>query len=49
VCSSDLYYQLIVIEERVTTMKKESDNMNITKKNKYIPPADHPWRTNKKY
>lgn len=40
------YYQLVEIENRDTTMKKEKDNILPLEKKKYIPPKDHPWRKN---
>lgn len=40
------YYQLVEIEKRDTTMKKEKDNKLPIKKKKYIPPKEHPWRKN---
>ena len=40
------YYQLIELENRETTMKKEKDNNLPLEKKKYIPPANHPWRKN---
>ena len=40
------YYQLIEIEDRSTTMKKEIDNDTQIEKQKYIPPSNHPWRKN---
>lgn len=44
------YYQLIVLENRDATMKKEKDNNKQVERKKYIPPANHPWRkTYKKY
>ncbi len=41
------YYQMIELENRDTTMTKES-NINIKEKehHKYIPPKNHPWRKN---
>lgn len=42
----DNYYQLVEIESRDTTMKKEKDNNKPTEKKKYIPPKNHPWRKN---
>ena len=42
----DNYYQLVELEDRSTTMKKESDNNMPTEKIKYIPPDNHPWRKN---
>lgn len=38
------YYMLNEIEDRTTTMKKESDNNRPIEKVKYIPPDNHPWR-----
>lgn len=38
------YYQLLEIEDRATTMKKEIENDKPTEKVKYIPPSNHPWR-----
>lgn len=38
------YYQLRELENRTTTMKKESDNKKSGEKKKYIPPTNHPWR-----
>ena len=38
------YYQLLEIEDRATTMKKEIKNDKPTEKVKYIPPSNHPWR-----
>lgn len=40
------YYQLIEVENRDTTMKKEKDNPTLKDNIKYIPPASHPWRKN---
>ncbi len=40
------YYQLVELEDRSITMKKESDNNMPTEKIKYIPPDSHPWRKN---
>jgi len=40
------YYQLIELENRDSTMKKESDNIKPVEKKKYIPPKNHPWRKN---
>lgn len=40
------YYQLIEIEKRDVTMKKEKDNQIPIEKKKYIPPKEHPWRKN---
>lgn len=40
------YYQLIELENRDTTMKKEINNDKPTEKKKYIPPKEHPWRKN---
>lgn len=40
------YYQLVEIEKRDTTMKKEKDNKLPIEKKKYIPPKEHPWRKN---
>ena len=42
----DNYYQLIELENRESTMKKEKDNDKPVDKIKYIPPANHPWRKN---
>jgi transposase len=39
------YYQLLELESRKSTMKKEEENKPNEKK-KYIPPKDHPWRKN---
>lgn len=38
------FYQLIEIEDRDTTMKKEINNNKPIEKIKYIPPSSHPWR-----
>ena len=38
------YYMLVEIEDRSTTMKKESKNDKPIEKVKYIPPSNHPWR-----
>ena len=38
------YYMLVEVEDRSTTMKKEITNEKPTKKIKYIPPDNHPWR-----
>ena len=38
------YYMLVEVEDRSTTMKKEIKNDKPTKKIKYIPPDNHPWR-----
>ena len=38
------YYQLIEIEDRDTTMKKEIDNNKPIERKKYVPPTNHPWR-----
>lgn len=38
------YYQLIELENRDTTMKKEKDNNKPVERKKYIPPVNHPWR-----
>lgn len=38
------YYMLVEIEDRSTKMKKEKDNVKPIEKQKYIPPANHPWR-----
>ncbi len=43
------YYQLLELEDRNSTMKKESDvaDSKIEKEHhKYIPPKNHPWRKN---
>ena len=40
------YYQLLEIENRDTTMKRESKNNNPIEKKKVIPPKNHPWRKN---
>lgn len=40
----DNYYQLVELEDRDTTMKKEIDNNKPIEKKKYIPPKNHPWR-----
>lgn len=40
------YYQLVEIENRDATMKKEKDNKLPIEKKKYIPPKNHPWRKN---
>lgn len=40
------YYMLVELEDRSTTMKKESDNDKPTEKRKFIPPNNHPWRKN---
>lgn len=40
----DNYYKLMELENRDTTMKKEKENDKPVEKNKYIPPANHPWR-----
>ena len=40
------YYQLIELEDRDTTMKKEIDNDKPVERKKYIPPKNHPWRKN---
>lgn len=40
------YYQLIELENRNTTMKKEIDNNKPIERKKYIPPKEHPWRKN---
>lgn len=41
------YYKMLKLENRDSVMKKESE-INQTKKEhqKYIPPANHPWRNN---
>lgn len=41
------YYKMLKLENRDSVMKKESE-INQTKKEhqKYIPPANHPWRKN---
>lgn len=38
------YYMLVEVEDRSATMKKEITNEKPTKKIKYIPPDNHPWR-----
>ena len=38
------YYQLVVLENRDSIMKKEIDNNKPLERKKYIPPANHPWR-----
>ena len=38
--------QLIELENRDTTMKKEIDSDKPTKQIKYKPPVNHPWRKN---
>ena len=42
------YYQLAEIESRDSTMEKEAEKSQGTKKehHKYIPPKNHPWRKN---
>lgn len=40
----DNYYKLMELENRDTTMKKEKENDKPVVKNKYLPPANHPWR-----
>ena len=42
------YYQLAEIESRDSTMEKEAEKSQSTKKehHKYIPPKNHPWRKN---
>ena len=40
------YYQLTELENRDTTMKKEADNDRPVEREKYIAPANHPWRKN---
>jgi hypothetical protein len=40
------YYQLVELEDRSTTMKKEIDNNKQIERKKYTPPANHPWRKN---
>lgn len=40
------YYQLVEVESRDTTMKKEIDNNKPAERKKYVPPANHPWRKN---
>lgn len=43
------YYQMIEVENRDSTMKKESevtDSKTRNKQHKYIPPKNHPWRKN---
>lgn len=42
----DNYYKLTEIENRDTTMKKELNNNETIERKKYIPPTNHPWRTN---
>lgn len=42
----DNYYKMLEVEKRDTTMKKEIDNNKPVEQKKYIPPANHPWRTN---
>lgn len=42
----DNYYQLVEVESRDTTMKKEKDNDKPVEKKKYTPPTNHPWRKN---
>ena len=42
----DNYYQLVELENRESTMKKEKDNDNPVEAKKYIPPKNHPWRKN---
>ena len=39
-----IYYMLIELEDRDTTMKKEIDNDKPVERKKYIPPSNHPWR-----
>ncbi len=43
------YYQLLELENRDLTMKKESevtDSTILKERHKYIPPKNHPWRKN---
>ena len=40
------FYILVELEDRDTTMKKEVDNNKPIKKQKFIPPSNHPWRKN---
>ena len=41
------YYQLLKLENRDSIMKKEIDIEQPKKKHqKFIPPANHPWRKN---
>ena len=42
----DNYYKMLEVEKRDTTMKKEVNNNEPVERKKYIPPANHPWRTN---
>ena len=42
-----VYYKMIGLENRDSTMKKESQTITIKKEHhKYIPPKNHPWRKN---
>ncbi len=42
-----VYYKMIELENRDSTMKKESQINTIKKEHhKYIPPKNHPWRKN---
>lgn len=42
-----VYYKMIELENRDSTMKKESQINTIKKEHhKYIPPKSHPWRKN---
>lgn len=40
------YYQLIELQDRDSTMKKENKNDKPIERKKYIPPKNHPWRKN---
>ena len=41
------YYKMLELENRDTTMKKESEIKNIKKEHQiYAPPKNHPWRKN---
>ena len=40
----DKYYQLMEVENRDKTMKKEKDNKKEKEVKKYIPTANHPWK-----
>lgn len=40
------YYKMIKIQNRDSVMKKESENKIKKEHQKYIPPANHPWRKN---
>ncbi len=40
------YYQLLELENRESTMKREKENNKPVERKKYIPPKDHPWRKN---